>query len=40
LGDLSRAGADYLDPHRIFDLEICLEDVSHPRVEPEVDGSS
>ena len=33
LGELSSREVDYLDPYRIFDLEICVEDIESPRVQ-------
>lgn len=33
LGDLPEGSSDYIDRYRLFDLEICVEDVDAPRVE-------
>jgi len=32
LGSLGNQESDYLDAYRIFDLEICVEDIAAPRV--------
>ena len=40
LGDLSRRDADYLDLYRVFDLEICIEEIESPRVETGNDVSA
>jgi hypothetical protein len=33
LGELTSQDSDYLDPYRVFDLEICVEEIPLPRVE-------
>jgi hypothetical protein len=33
LGELSSQNSDYLDPYRVFDLEICVEEITLPKVE-------
>ena len=33
LGDLPDGALDYIDRYRLFDLEICIEQVDEPRVE-------
>jgi len=39
LGDLDGPVIDYLDPYRVFDLEICVEDIETPVVQcPDGEG--
>ncbi len=33
LGELASSEIDYLDPYRIFDLEICVEEIETPNVQ-------
>ena len=33
LGELASREVDYLDPYRIFDLEICVEEIETPNVQ-------
>lgn len=33
LGEIAEGKSDYIDKYRLFDLEICIEDVDWPRVE-------
>lgn len=33
LGELPEGAVDYIDRYRLFDLEICIEDVERPVVE-------
>lgn len=33
LGEVPDGAVDYIDRYRLFDLEICVEDVERPRVE-------
>lgn len=33
LGELASREMDYLDPYRIFDLEICVEEIETPNVQ-------
>lgn len=35
LGELASQDVDYLDPYRMFDLEICVEEIETPQVDPE-----
>ena len=39
LGELASREIDYLDPYRIFDLEICVEEIGTPQVELSDPGS-
>ena len=39
LGELASREVDYLDPYRIFDLEICVEEIETPQVELSDPGS-
>jgi hypothetical protein len=34
LGEVAHGKTDYLDQYRLFDLDICIGDVSAPLVEP------
>ncbi len=39
LGELARSAVDYLDPYRIFDLEICVEEIETPKVQTSGSGT-